>query len=161
MARRVLLFVVAVLTFVVPAFARTESSGAARIGFDVPDAWTTSSRNSQVLVQSADRALAVEVDYVTSADQMRQGLAQLHNVMTTRFQSVSYEGQPNRVSQAGLVGAGRHGTATRNGQTVRFFALALGHQAGGVIVVGFVAATATQADINTMLAVIRSFRRLG
>jgi hypothetical protein len=157
--RHATVVLLASLLFALPVHARTESSGSSHVAFDVPDSWATSTQNRQVVVQSPDHQIIVEVDYVNTAAEVQVGMAQLNANLTARFQTIHVDGPPRQVTQRGLNGPVQSGTAVRNGRPVRFFAMVLGHPGGGAIIVGFVAVTSTPADVATLRAVLDSFRR--
>jgi hypothetical protein len=145
----------------VPASARTESSGAAHVAFEVPDTWVTTTQGNDVVIRAPTNNVLVNVTYVTSADEVRRQMSQLDQFLGRLFRNVQMDPATRQVTQAGLQGVARNGSAvqTSNGQSVRFFVMVLGHQGGGAIVVGIVSTSSTQTDMAALMSVLNSLRR--
>ena len=141
-----------------PAFARTESSAAAHIAFDVPDAWVTTSQGTSVVVRAPTGGVAIEFHVVANAAQAEQDLQQLDRVLATRLQGLVWDGDASPVSQHGLRGRMRRGHGMINGTEVGFLSALMGHAGGGVLVIAWVNRASLQANLPTMVNVLNSVR---
>lgn len=150
----------AVMLVASPVFARTESNGAARVQYDVPDAWATTAQGNSVVVRAPTGGVAIEFHAITSRAELAAGLQQLETSINTHFQSVQYEGQPMPVTQRGLAGRIRRGAGMVNGQRVGFLAGFLGHSSGGLIFVAWVNQAGFAQNLPLIRAVLDSIRAM-